>query len=92
MTDLAKMIDEAATASRNSNLQAITLYPIQDGWQANVKRKIHGQEGWCCRADRSPSVALLDALRGAVSSAVIHDRPKPAPPPAAPAAEEDIFG
>lgn len=85
---ISQIIDEAA---KRGGLTAITLWPTQDGWQANVKRRINGQEGWCCMAGKTPSTALLDALQGAVSAAVVQDRPRLAKPAVADK-DEDIFG
>lgn len=80
-------------AAGNGDLLALTLWPRKDGWQANVKRRIRGQEGWACEARVNPVDALHAALTTATTVDVIRDLPRiPVASAAAPEPDGGIFG
>lgn len=95
MKTIEQMLDEAV---RKGDLIAMTLWQRADGWQANVKRRIRGQEGWACEARANPAEALHAALTTMVSTDVIRELPRvptaaaPAPVAVETADDEDIFG
>lgn len=56
MPDLAALLTERM---RDGRIRAVTIWPCEAGWQANVQRP---DGSWSCSIDADPTVALSDAI------------------------------